>query len=344
VSVKAAHSGPIRSVTVAGAGAWGTALAQSASRAGLKVNLWGRDDAVLREIEHSRENRKYLPGVRLDEGVGVSADPAACRMSDLILLVVPAQAVRAVCRDLGLGELGAGDAGPVRVVVCAKGIELESRTFVTDIVREEAPGAEVAVLSGPSFAADVARRLPTAVTVASENRRFAADVCDALGTPVFRLYHTEDVRGVEIGGAAKNVLAIACGIADGSGMGASARAALIARGFAEIRRFAAGFGARAQTLMGLSGLGDLVLTCSSEQSRNYSFGKRLGQGVAIADALQGKLAEGYHTTRVLVDMAQAKAIDMPIALAVNSVLSGASGIHAAIEALMARPQKPEEDV
>jgi glycerol-3-phosphate dehydrogenase (NAD(P)+) len=228
--------------------------------------------------------------------------------------------------------------GGTPVVVCAKGIERGTHKFVTEIVAECAPKATPAILSGPSFASDVARGLPTAVTLACADAGMAEQLAQALGSAMFRPYHSTDVRGVEIGGAAKNVLAIASGIVTGRGLGASASAALTTRGFAELVRFGRAYGARTETMMGLSGLGDLILTSSSPQSRNFSFGMNLGKGLAVKD-IHGKtgLAEGAFTAPVLLDMARAKDVEMPIAAAIAAVLDGKLTIDAAIEALLARP-------
>jgi glycerol-3-phosphate dehydrogenase (NAD(P)+) len=252
------------------------------------------------------------------------------------LLVVPAQATRAVCTSL---------APLVRdrmpVVACAKGIERGTHKFVTEIVSECAPKVLPAILSGPSFASDVARGLPTAVTLACADGKVAEQLAQALGSATFRPYHATDVRGVEIGGAAKNVLAIACGIVAGRGLGASASAALITRGFAELVRFGKAFGARPETLTGLSGFGDLVLTCSTPQSRNFSFGVDLAKGIPPAKAGGGKLAEGAFTAPVLMEMAQAKNVEMPISNAVAAVLADMMNVDEAIESLLNRPLKAE---
>jgi len=227
------------------------------------------------------------------------------------------------------------------LVVCAKGIERGTGLFPSDVAREIRPGSPVAALSGPSFADDVARGLPTAVTLACAEAAIAGALAEALSGPSFRLYRGTDIRGVEIGGAAKNVLAIACGAVVGRGLGESAKAALTARGFAELMRFARACGGRPETLMGLSGLGDLVLTCSSAHSRNFAFGQRLGEGLSVAEAAGGKLVEGAATASALMTLARAKNVDMPIAEAVEAVIAGSIGIDAAIEALMSRPLRAE---
>jgi glycerol-3-phosphate dehydrogenase (NAD(P)+) len=324
-------------IAVLGGGAWGTALAQICARAGRSVTLWEHDAANAASLSEARESR-FLPGVRLDDRIAVTRDLAAAAHAAAILLVVPAQAVRAVATALApVAPKG------TPVIVCAKGIEAGSHRFMSEVIAECVPAAVPAILSGPSFAADVARGLPTAVTLAAADARLAATLAEAVGSATFRPYHSTDVRGVEIGGAAKNVLAIASGIVTGRGLGASAAAALTTRGFAELVRFGRAFGARPETLTGLSGLGDLILTCSSPQSRNFSLGVALGEGCTPAEA-QGrtKLAEGAFTAAALVEMAQERAIEMPICTAVAAVLDRALSVDEAIESLLARPFRAEE--
>lgn len=325
-------SDTIRKIAVLGAGAWGTALANAAARQGREVVLWARDVAHVGELIATRENKRRLPGVKLSESVVPQADLQTIADADLVLCVVPAQALRDMATQLK-GVIRAD----APLVVCAKGIERNTNLLLTDVVAQVLPGQAKAILSGPSFADDVARGLPTAVTVAAQDEPLARRLASALGTPTLRLYHSTDVLGVEIGGATKNVLAIGCGIAAGRGLGASAGAALIARGFAELSRFASSRGARPETLMGLSGLGDLVLTCSSSQSRNFSFGLALGRG----EPAPAKLAEGALTAPVLLDMAEKSGVDMPIARAVAEILSGRISVDQAIGILLARPQKAE---
>lgn len=325
-----------RSVAVLGAGAWGTALANAAAATGRDVLLWARDATHVAELARDRENRRRLPDVALAASIVPTSDLGAIAKAELVLAVVPAQAMREMARRLA-GVLRPG----VPVVVCAKGIERGTHRLMTEIISECLPEQIPAILSGPSFAADVARGLPTAVTLACADDAVAQSAAAALGTPTLRLYHSTDVRGVEIGGATKNVLAIACGIAAGRGLGASAGAALIARGFSELVRFAVASGARSETLMGLSGLGDLVLTCSSTQSRNFSLGLALGRGEAVEQAAHGQLAEGAATAPVLLDLARAVDVDMPIARSVAAILAGEISVEDAIGILLARPQKAE---
>jgi glycerol-3-phosphate dehydrogenase (NAD(P)+) len=323
-------------IAVIGAGAWGTALANVIARGGRPVTLWARDAAAAQSFAASRRSA-HLLGVDLDERVAVRSLSDAVPEGDAILLAVPAQALRATALRLA----GAARHGTA-VIACAKGIERTTRRFMTEIIAECLPGAVPAILSGPSFADDVARGLPTAVTLAASDEVHARDLASLLGSATFRPYHSTDVRGVEIGGAAKNVLAIAAGIVAGRKFGASAAAALTTRGFAELVRFGKAFGARPETLTGLSGLGDLILTCASPQSRNFSLGVALGRGTAAGIAGKAApLAEGAFTAAVLVEMARERGIEMPIAEAVAAVLDQALEIDAAIEALLARPLRAE---
>ena len=322
-------------IGVAGAGAWGVALANAAAAAGRDVVLWGRDETRMRALAATRRTER-LPGVFLAPAVQATSSLDDLARSDAILVAAPAQSTRETATRL------AAVSGAAPLVACAKGIERGAHAFMTEVLAEAAPGRPTAILSGPSFAADVAAGLPTAVTLASADEGVARALCDALRGPNLRLYHSTDVRGVEIGGAAKNVLAIACGVAVGRGLGASASAALVARGFAELRRFGEAFGARASTLMGLSGLGDLVLTCSSPQSRNFAFGRALGRGASVAEAREGGLAEGVFTAQVLVELARERGVDMPIASCVAGLIEGSLDVSAAVGALLARPPKGEE--
>jgi glycerol-3-phosphate dehydrogenase (NAD(P)+) len=323
-------------IAVVGAGAWGTALANVIARAGRAVLLAAHRAAAAEAIESRRESPR-LPGIKLDERVGVAVASAACGRYDAVLLAVPSQQLRAAAGVIA-PDLAAG----TPVVACAKGIERGSGKFMTEVIAECAPQALPAILSGPSFAAEVARRLPAAVTLAAREESVAAALARAFGSAAFRLYHSTDTRGVEIGGAAKNVLAIAAGIVAGRGLGASAAAAVTTRGFAELFRFGKVFGARPETLTGLSGLGDLILTCSGPQSRNFSLGIALGKGQMPAEALgAAKLAEGVFTAPILVEMAHAKGVEMPIASAVAGILDGRTSVDAAIETLLTRPFRAE---
>jgi glycerol-3-phosphate dehydrogenase (NAD(P)+) len=320
-----------RSVGVIGAGAWGTALAGVAARAGRDVTLYARSAAA--QLRATRVNPK-LPGVALDAKVDVTGDIGAATRADVILLATPAQTLREAAILLA-PHLKPG----TPVVACAKGIERGTHKFMTEIIAETAPQATPAILSGPSFADDVARGLPTAVTLAAKDETLASALVQALGSATFRPYHTTDIRGVEIGGAAKNVLAIAAGIVVGRKLGSSALAALTTRGFSELSRFGRACGARGETLGGLSGLGDLILSCSTAQSRNFALGIALGRG---EPAPAGKLAEGAFTAPVLVELAASQGIDVPISRAVAAILGSQLTIDAAIEGLLTRPFKAEE--
>jgi len=321
----------VQKISVLGGGAWGTALALTAARAGRAVTLWEHDPGNAEHLETKRESR-FLPGVKLDDSIKVTRDLASAANADAILLVVPAQVLRSVVTGLA-PSLAKG----TPLISCAKGIEHGSHKFMGEIIAECAPDAVPAALSGPSFAADVARGLPTAVTLAAPDADTAAALSQAISSPTFRPYHSTDVRGVELGGATKNVLAIASGIVAGRDLGASAAAALITRGFAELTRFGTAYGAKVETMMGLSGLGDLILTCSTPQSRNFSFGVALGKG----EPPSGKLAEGVFTAPVLEKMARAKNVEMPIGFAVADVLAKRMTLDQAIESLLARPIKAE---
>jgi glycerol-3-phosphate dehydrogenase (NAD(P)+) len=323
-------------IAVIGAGAWGSALALTCARAGRKVTLWEGNAANAEQLATKRESL-FLPGVQLDERIALAADIADAARAEAILLVVPAQAVRAVATALS-GLI----AERTPIIVCAKGIERGTKKFMSDVIAECAPKAAMAILSGPSFAADVARGMPTAVTLAAGDAGLAGELAQAVSSTTLRPYHSTDIRGVEIGGAAKNVLAIASGIVTGRALGFSAAAALTTRGFAELMRFGRAYGAKPETMMGLSGLGDLILTCTSPQSRNFSFGISLGRGQRPDDIHRTTgLAEGVFTAPVLLEMARERHVDMPISSAVAALLGGAMSVEAAIESLLSRPLKAE---
>jgi glycerol-3-phosphate dehydrogenase (NAD(P)+) len=319
-------------ISVIGAGAWGTALANAIAHPHRLVTLYARDRATVDEIAKRGTNEAHLPGVTIAADVTPTDSLENAAKADLLLLVVPAQATREVAAKIS--SLLPAD---VPLIACAKGIERGTGRFVTEILAEVAPRSRHAVLSGPSFAADVARGLPTAVTLAAGDETLAEALAEAIGSPTFRVYRSTDMRGVEIGGAVKNVLAIAAGIVVGRRLGPSAQAALTTRGFGELMRFGRAFGAKPETLTGLSGLGDLILTCTSPQSRNYSFGIALGSGQPLGEAGAGKLAEGAFTASALVQMAHKKNVEMPIAEAVDDVLAGRLNIDDAIARLLSRP-------
>ncbi len=325
-------------VSVLGAGAWGTALAQIAAQAGRRVILWAHEPEVVAAINDSRENSLFLPGIPLSPRIIATNALEAAAAAELILAVPPAQYMRAVLRALAPALKPKAS-----IVLCAKGIERGTLALMTDILAAEIPDAVPAVLSGPGFAKDVARGLPTAITVASPDQAFAQGVVATLGLPTFRPYVADDLVGAEIGGAVKNVIAIACGVAHGRKLGDGARAALITRGFAELTRLGMAMGAKAETLAGLCGLGDLVLTCASLTSRNTSLGAELGEGRALAEILADRrsVAEGAESAPAVVALAARHNVEMPICAAVDAIVAGRVGIDEAINALLARPFRAE---
>ena len=327
-----------RKVGVIGAGAWGTALAQVCVRAGLDTLLQAREPALVEAMRETRLNEPYLPGVTLAPQMRFTADMADLSGCDLILAVPPAQHMRAT-----LTRFAPFHRAGVPVVLCSKGVERGSLKLMTDVLAETLPGATAAVLSGPSFAAEVARGLPSAVTLACADAAMAEALAGALSGPVFRPYYADDLIGAETGGALKNVLAIACGVVEGRQLGRSAHAALITRGFAEMTRLCVALGGEAETVNGLCGLGDLVLTCSSPQSRNMSLGLALGQGQTVQQALSGKrtVAEGFESAPAVRDLAARLGIEMPIAEVTAALLAGETTVDGAIEALLSRPLKAE---
>jgi glycerol-3-phosphate dehydrogenase (NAD(P)+) len=320
---------------IIGGGAWGTALAQVASSGGEETLLWALEPEVVESINARQENTAFLPGIPLSRAIRATADLAELDACDGWLVVTPAQHMRAVLDHASDCEK--------QLVLCSKGIEEQSGELLHRVARECCPKAKVAVLSGPTFAHEVARGLPTAVTLAAEDQALAKQLRQRIARPTFRIYVSDDVAGAEIGGAVKNVLAIACGVVEGKGLGQNARAALIGRGFAEMTRFGVAMGARRETLAGLSGLGDLVLTCSSTSSRNYSLGVGLGQGRAADELLADRrtVAEGAFTAPVLARLAIEKDIDMPIVDTVDGLLAGRFSADQALEQVLARPPRAE---
>lgn len=329
----------IRSVGVIGGGAWGTALAQTLAYGGMNVTLWAREPEIVDDINARQVNRAFLAGVSLNPSIRATDNLAAAGNQDVVLSVVPAQHMREMTARLA-PHLPAG----VPFVICSKGIEKASGRSMGDVVEEAAPHVQRAVLSGPSFAIDVARGLPAALTLACENEELGRTLVESLSSRQMRLYWTSDVIGAELGGAVKNVLAIAAGIVAGRELGASAHAAVVTRGFAELRRFGEAMGARSETLLGLSGLGDLILTCGSTQSRNMSLGRALGEGRSLEEILGSRAAvtEGVYTAAAVVRLAAEKSVEMPIAEAVHSIIEGRITVDDAITALMQRPLKAED--
>ena len=324
----------MKSVGILGGGAWGTALAIVAARAGREVTIWARDGGTVDAINTRHENSAHLPGITLDRAIRAATDLTGVAEADAVILGVPAQSIRQVA-TVAAPHIRAG----TPVIAAAKGLERGTGKRMTEIIAETIPRGVPAVLSGPSFASDVAQGLPTAVTIAAADETLALELCRTLGGPAFRPYAETDIVGVEIGGAVKNVLAIAAGIVAGRKLGASALAALIARGFAELRRLGEALGARPETLMGLSGLGDLVLTCSGSQSRNFAYGQTIFTGGRRRDA--DRLVEGIETAAVASALARRLDVEAPIVEAVAAILDGTLGVDAAIDGLMSRPFKRE---
>ena len=324
---------------VIGGGAWGTALAQTLRLAGRDVVLWARETETVDDINTRHVNRAFLPGIELDSGLKATTRLADVARCDAVLMVAPAQHVRGVS-----GELASHMRDGQPLVLCAKGLEQSSGRLMSDIASEVLPKVTLAVLSGPSFATDVARGLPAALTLACRNEVMGKQLAERIGYKHFRLYWSSDITGVELGGAIKNVLAIAAGIVDGKGLGASAHAALVTRGFAELRRLGEALGARPETMMGLSGLGDLLLTCGSPQSRNMSLGRALGQGGSLGEILGSRVAvtEGVYTAAAVVALAAQHRLEMPICEAVHAILEGRMPVDEAIASLMQRPFKAED--
>ena len=325
-------------IGVVGAGAFGTALATLLAAAGRDVVLWARDEKIAAAVSERRRNEAYLPGIELDSRLRASADPAVLADRRLVLLATPAQASGEVAR-----QLSPHIAIQAAVLVCAKGIERCSGRPMSEVAAAALPDRTIAILSGPTFADELARGLPAAVTLACTDPERAREIRDAVGLPHFRPYLTDDVAGAEIGGAVKNVVAIACGIVRGQGLGQNAWAALMTRGLAEIMRLGRARGARVETLMGLSGLGDLALTCGSEKSRNMSLGIALGEGRRIDEVLGARRAvtEGVATAAALAALAGEMGLELPITAAVDRICNHGAGVGAEIERLLARPFREE---
>jgi glycerol-3-phosphate dehydrogenase (NAD(P)+) len=328
----------IESIGIIGGGAWGTALGLVTLRAGRDPLLWAREQEVVAAINTHHENTLFLPGAALDPRLGATSELAEAAARDLLLLAVPAQHLRAIA-----GALAPHLKSGTPVVICAKGIEERTGALLSEVVAEALPQAPVALLSGPTFAAEVAAGFPTAITLAASDAALGQRVIQSLGSRAFRPYYSDDVPGAQIGGAVKNVIAIACGIVVGRKLGDNARAALITRGLAEMARLALAKGGRAETLMGLSGLGDLTLTCTSLQSRNHSLGVALGEGKPLADILAARrsVAEGVTSAAAAVALAQRLGIEMPIVAAVDAILHRGAAIDVAIESLLSRPFRNE---
>ena len=330
----------LNSIVVAGGGAWGTALASLSARAGLATTLWCRSAEQAAHMRDTGENAAYLPGYRLPDGLQVASDATVFEHAGAIILATPAQSTRAMAALIA-GHCRTG----VPVILAAKGLERGSDKLLSDVLAEAAPELIPMVLSGPSFAVDVVAGKPTAVTLAGHDTGLTHAIAAAIGGPLFRVYVSDDLIGVQVGGAVKNVIAIAAGICAGNELGASALAALTTRSFAELRRLAAQLGAQPDTMFGLSGLGDLILTCSSPQSRNFSLGIELGRGVPLADILSARRAvsEGVYTASVVAGLALRHDIDMPVCEAVCRIVTGAGDVDGEINRLLARPFRAETE-
>jgi glycerol-3-phosphate dehydrogenase (NAD(P)+) len=328
-----------QSVGIIGAGAWGTALAVAARRAGRDVTLWGYERETVEEINHEHTNHIYLSGVTLDREIRATAKAADVAAADVILMVVPSQFFRSVAGEFKK-HIGAKP-----VIVCTKGFEEDTGKMMADIVAEALPEAIPGVMAGPSFASEIARGMPAALTLATGNETQGRAIANSLGSRSLRLYWTDDMLGAQLGGAVKNVVAIACGIVSGRAMGSNALAGLMTRGFAELMRFGTAMGARPETLTGLSGLGDLILTCSSDESRNRSLGRALGEGRALADILGSRksVSEGTHSAAAAVARAKELGVELPICEAVSAILAGDTNIDDAITALLSRPFRGEAE-
>ena len=327
-------------IGVIGAGAWGTALAQVYAQAGHDVLLWAREPEAVHSINEQHENTLFLSGVPLDKKITATADLSHMAEKELVLLVTPAQHVR---HAIGVIKRWLPPEKPV--VICAKGIELKTGLMLSDVAKEEAPGATIAVLTGPTFASEIAKGLPSAVTVAADTLEQAEAICEKLTSRTLRPYASGDLTGAQIGGAVKNVIAIACGIAAGKGLGDSARAALMTRGLAEIARLASALGAHKETLMGMCGVGDMMLTASSMQSRNYSLGYELGQGKTLEEILgsRNSVTEGVYTAEAVLTLAQKHGVDMPVSQSVYNCVGKSCSLDDTIRALMDRPLKAETE-
>ena len=326
-------------IGVLGGGAWGTALALTTARAGRQVSIWARNSAIVEEINSTHQNKSYLPEIKFDQPIIATSNLADLKNCDAYLLVTPAQSIGTLSNSI---SQNLNNDAPV--IICAKGIDRESGLILTDLIGKDLPNTHLAVLSGPSFAIDVAKGLPTAVTIAANSMELSLKLASMLASPYFRPYASDDLIGVQIGGALKNVLAIACGIVQGRELGASALSALIARGFAELTRLGTALNAKPDTLMGLSGLGDLVLTCSSTQSRNFAFGIEIGRGKSVDSLISSgnKTIEGYFTASIAQTLANKYQVELPICIAVNLILNNNLTVDEAMKSLLSRPLGKEK--
>lgn len=330
----------MQKIGIIGAGAWGTALAQCLANGGHDVLIWAREPEVVESINARHINETFMPGITLNTAIGATDSLSKTAGCDTLLVVTPAQHVRGTLQSLK------GDVAEHKpIVLCAKGIELETGLLMSQVAQEEVPNATIAILTGPTFASEIVRGLPSAVTIAAKDKDVAQEIREGLASKHLRPYITDDLIGAQIGGAVKNVIAIACGIVVGRGLGESARAALMTRGLAEMSRLASAMGGRKDTLMGMCGVGDLMLTCTSMQSRNYSLGVMLGEGKTLSDIMaqrQGKaVTEGVHTAAALMTMAKKHAVEMPIAEIIHRCVGLGEPLDACIEEMLDRPLRPE---
>lgn len=325
-----------QTIGVIGAGAWGTALAQILSAGGRNTIIWAREDAVVEAINRDHENSVYLKGVSLDDTLKATNDLQKAAACDVVLMVTPAQYMRGSLE--AIKDTLQSDA---ILVICSKGIELESGLLMSEVAQDVLPNTTIAVLTGPTFASEIARGLPGAVTLGISDKKAGERLQDVLGLKHFRPYTTQDVIGTQLGGAIKNVIAIACGIVHGRALGESARAALLTRGVAEIARLGVAMGAKKETLLGMCGIGDLMLTATSMQSRNFSLGAALGEGKSMEEILSSRVAvtEGVHTAKAALALAKKYAVDMPITEAVYKCLHEKLPVDEAIEEMLNRPFK-----
>jgi glycerol-3-phosphate dehydrogenase (NAD(P)+) len=328
----------MQTVGIIGAGAWGTALAQVIRAAGRDVTLWARETELVSHMQKHHENNQFLPGIKIDSAIKVSESISEVTNSDILLIVVPAQHLRAT-----LQSMKSSLRKDQPVLICSKGIEMETGLLMSQVAEQEIPNSPIGVLTGPTFAVEIAKGLPSAMTLAYKNAEQGKEIIDALSSRNLRLYLTKDIIGAQLGGAIKNVVAIACGAVHGLGLGENARAALMTRGIAEIARLASAMGAKKETLMGMCGFGDLVLTCSSMQSRNFSLGSHLGSGRSLEDIMSERNAvtEGVHTSKALMVMAKNHAIEMPIAQAVYECLNENAPIRDVVNKMLERPLRPQ---
>lgn len=328
----------MQTIGIIGGGAWGTALAQSFASTGKKCVIWAREENVVFSINTSHENIAFLPGIKLHDNITATQNLGDAAHTDILILVPPAQYLRATLQSL---KPFLDEKKPL--VICAKGVEIESGMMLSQIAKEIVPNSPIAILTGPTFAAEIARGLPSAVTLAMADKEAASALAETLSSRTLRMYGADDVIGAQVGGAVKNVIAIACGIIEGKKLGDSARAALVTRGLAEIARLASALGAKKETLMGMCGVGDLILTCSSMQSRNFSLGVALGEGKSLQEILASRnsVTEGVYTAKALVVMAKNNAVEMPISEAVNACLTDGADVGKIIEKILDRPVKTE---